>query len=209
MEPNEMMEKAKELYLMLLISDPQYPLEIYRDSICILGGVIRGEADPHTISYPLFCPMDDGLCGMAYAISWMKQAIFENMILNCFPKDIFSMLPQNQSDAPANFCRDVLTHAAARILLKKDPFGIVLNEGQADAVYQRFYTLGEEKSLAFLADAGNKLCKALQLNQPEGEAKIKALINTIYDRCMTEEKEKVFPFVLPMDDPQKKLFCNA
>ena len=79
MEEKNKLEKAKELYLMLLISDHGYPLQIYRDSILAIGSILRGETkDFSHLPYPLLFPIEENLTGLDLAIAWMQQAIFEN-----------------------------------------------------------------------------------------------------------------------------------
>ncbi|MBQ1252208.1 MAG: hypothetical protein IIY02_04755 [Firmicutes bacterium] len=195
MEDNNKLEKAKELYLMLLISEPGYPLKIYRDSVLILGSIIRGEtADIRDIPYPLFCPVNQNLTGLDLAIEWMRQAIFENMILQCFPKDILSMLPSSD-DAPVNLCEAVLLQAAGCILLKKDPFSLLLTKEEAKRITDRFRELGEEKSIAHLDAAKEQLCKVLRLDQPQGKEKIATLLRSMYERSINKNEKTLFRFI--------------
>lgn len=197
MENNDKIEKAKELYLMLLISDPGYPLKIYRDSLLILGAIIRGEEkDGSDIPYPLLCPVNEELTGTDLAIAWMREAIFENMILQCFPKEILTMLP-SAKDAPINICEAVLLQATGCILLKKDPFSLILTKAEAQRIVDRFRELTVEESLAHLNAANETLCKALRLDQKQGKEKIAALQRTLCHRCRTESGERIFHLIFP------------
>ena len=195
MEEKNKLEKAKELYLMLLISDHGYPLQIYRDSILAIGSILRGETkDFSHLPYPLLFPIEENLTGLDLAIAWMQQAIFENMILGCFPKDLFSVLPMNNY-APVNICESVIFNAIGCILLKKDPFSLFLTDEEANIIANRCRELGEEKTLAHLEAAEKILYDALRLSQPQGKENLHSILKSLYYRIQKEDAKEIFRFI--------------